>query len=411
MQRLHSIPKANYTESFLRFLQKLCLCCVRAHPAKAFGLAKSVFWEIISIEQPAELSDELCRLSLLLLSDLLVQRDFETQRIPYVELCAKSVDPRVPNAALVPLVPILALLQTVLATFPSKSDPSVWNRPQLIKTIDTTMKMQEYLFAQLRLYHQHATPIAKEAAAAMAPPSPSSPSTTDAGSLSPAAPSLPSDFKVGRFLHSAHVHARLDFLFYALDQSPELVLSNENVESLWRLLFTDALCSSDRTQLGRWLERLIDDGSARASGASTCRNYAFCCLSDQGARIVFKLISAHCVAHPAQVSHEMWLCFELYFCWCNFKQGCLAQPARKYVQVLTLDSLHGLDALWTLTATLTDANIFRMCRSLLVSLYTKLDAKVTHNVHTCAQTTEHKEIMDQQTHVCLAIHSGCLNAD
>jgi len=111
------------------------------------------------------------------------------------------------------------------------------------------------------------------------------------------------------------------------------------------------------------------------------------------------------------VSHEMWLCFELYFCWCNFKQGCLAQPARKYVQVLTLDSLHGLDALWTLTATLTDANIFRMCRSLLVSLYTKLDAKVTPNGHTCAQTTEHKELMDQQTHLCLAIHRGCLTAD
>lgn len=353
--RLQSIPKANYTELYLRFLSKFALNCSRANPVRAAG-PLATFYQLLSSEQ-CDVSEELSQLALQLLSDLLAMPQFDTQRIPYVESCMKACS--APGA---PVPAILRLLQNVLQCFPSHADASTWSRPQLIGALDGTMHMFKILFAQLEQYHTAAIARRAEAQAALTP---------DERKLQQAEPSL--DVLMGRFKHSEHVSARLDFLVYVLEQAPKLALPNACLDVLWRLLSVQCVCVTDRTQLFTWLRQLVEDGSETNSAGTRRRHYS--CLSDEAMRHVFSLLSS--AESLERCSIDGYRALELYFCYINFQQGCLLHPARRFLQLITMDNLIGLNSVWELATVAADKKVAGASRMLLVTLHTKLESKLS----------------------------------
>ena len=352
--RLQSIPKANYTELYLRFLSKFALNCSRANPVRAAG-PLTTFYQLLSSEQ-CDVSEELSQLSLQLLSELLAMPQFDTQRIPYVESCMKAC-----SAPSAPVPAILRLLQNVLQCFPSHADASTWSRPQLIGALDTTMHMFKILFEQFEQYHSTALARRAEAQAALPP---------DERKLQQEQPSL--DLLIGRFRHSEHVSSRLDFLVYVLEQAPKLALPNSSLDVLWRLLSVQCVCVSDRAQLFTWMRQLVEDGSETNSAGARRRHYS--CLSDEAMRHVFSLLSSS--DSLSRCTIDGYRALELYFCYINYQQGCLLHPARRFLQLITMDNLIGLDSLWTLATITADKKVAGASRMLVVSLHTKLEAKL-----------------------------------
>ena len=96
--------------------------------------------------------------------------------------------------------------------------------------------------------------------------------------------------------------------------------------------------------------------------------------NDDSLKHIFRLLTS-CVNDEA-LTADAYDCIELYFCYVNFLQGCLAYPARRWLQLLSLDGLLGIDAIWQMAATATQKKVIVYARFLIVELYTKLDPKV-----------------------------------
>jgi hypothetical protein len=228
----------------------------------------------------------------------------------------------------------------------------------LIVAMDNNLSLCSILFKQFEAYHAQAKAAAKVAIAQL---------PKDEQQQQPL-----SDVLVGRHLHSEQISARLRFLRYVLYECPKMLLPTAYLDTLWRLLHTEAVCAADPNRLFQWLSSLLETGDD--GGAPTRRRHFNMLGNDDSLKHIFRLLTS-CVNDEA-LTADAYDCIELYFCYVNFLQGCLAYPARRWMQLLSLDGLLGIDAIWQMAATATHKKVIVYARFLIVELYTKLDPKV-----------------------------------
>ena len=345
IRRLKEIPKVRYTPVFLRFLCKLAQSCSRVTPARAFPLLQ-IFWDLVSApDSDTEVALECGQQAIEILGELFVLRQFDHQRIPHIERAMKAL-----NLPTTPVLKMLRFLTNTLHTFPPQSDPSQWNQSTLITALDNKLNLTRIYFDEIQRYHSAASQIFETIPADER--SQSNPITT------------------GSSTHSVNIQARLDFLQFCLDRCKQFPLHPNQIDILWRVLYSAALTPNDSVMLFRWLQLLIDDGSE--VGTMT-RRRAYSPLSEDVLKHTFNLLMND--LDFEKLSIDAYRCIELYFCYLNYLLGHLAYPAKKHMQVISPHHLVGIGRVWKLIGSNSEKRIGMTARSFLVNLYTKLETK------------------------------------
>lgn len=162
---------------------------------------------------------------------------------------------------------------------------------------------------------------------------------------------------------------RLSFLQFLLSSS-SLVLRKEHILDLWETLVKGGKIAVGRSLLLRWLHSIRSE----ADGITLD-------ISDDLTEFVFRnFLSDPSELDPSTVDVEAFECFELFFRYVNGIHRFMLHPfQQKYMVILKLDSLIGLEFIWSIATQCRVEAVVGLVNAFLVSIYVRLDPILDHN--------------------------------